>query len=141
MNIIIVPDIVGPTERLCWRQAPTMERCDRRYGHSGLHTWSMTRLIVTEESLRDVWIAAARELGEYVANDPDLPLEKLTRLPQTAVLLDATRKLSRAHEERKTEPKFDLATAIVAQVVAMRGDNAPLAIEKAVEKLLDAYLS
>jgi hypothetical protein len=38
---IRVPDIAGPVVQLCWRQAPTMERCDRRQGHGGLHLWEL----------------------------------------------------------------------------------------------------
>lgn len=36
-----VPHIDGPVARLCWQAAPTMERCDRRKGHGGPHTWEM----------------------------------------------------------------------------------------------------
>jgi hypothetical protein len=39
--IIKVPDIEGPVEQLCWKQAPDMRRCDRRKGHGGLHVWQM----------------------------------------------------------------------------------------------------
>jgi hypothetical protein len=34
-----VPDVPGPAECLCWKQAPNMTRCDRRKGHEGPHSW------------------------------------------------------------------------------------------------------
>lgn len=36
---IKVPDIPGPRKQLCWKQAPTMVRCDRAKGHEGKHSW------------------------------------------------------------------------------------------------------
>ena len=39
MEIIKVPDIVGPTEQLCWKQSRLLTRCDRRKGHQGPHSW------------------------------------------------------------------------------------------------------
>ena len=38
-NPVHVPDIPGPRRPLCWKQGPTMSRCDRCLGHAGLHTW------------------------------------------------------------------------------------------------------
>lgn len=36
----------GPSARLCWRRKETppnvMARCDRRYGHTGCHSWDTT---------------------------------------------------------------------------------------------------
>jgi hypothetical protein len=42
LEIVPVLDIEGPTVPLCWQPAPTMERCDRRKGHGGLHVWEAT---------------------------------------------------------------------------------------------------
>lgn len=56
-RIIDVPDVEPPIMKLCWKQAPTMERCDRRAGHGGLHVWELsaeikrlTILIPTKET-------------------------------------------------------------------------------------------
>lgn len=47
-RIVDVGDINGPTAQLCWAQklAPPqiMARCDRRKGHTGLHSWELTEL-------------------------------------------------------------------------------------------------
>lgn len=37
--VVRVPDLEGPVVALCWAQAPNMERCDRRKGHLGPHSW------------------------------------------------------------------------------------------------------
>lgn len=41
MSDISVPDIPGPTAKLCWQQGPLMARCDRALDHTGPHTWEM----------------------------------------------------------------------------------------------------
>ena len=38
-KIIHVPDVPKPTATLCYEQAPTLVRCDRKLGHLGLHSW------------------------------------------------------------------------------------------------------
>lgn len=52
-KVIRVPDVTPPTSVLCWKQAPTMERCDRRAKHGGKHTWELTREI---EQLKRQWV-------------------------------------------------------------------------------------
>lgn len=43
---IHVPDIEGPSVPLCYAQhAMSMVRCDRPKGHSGAHSWEITRLV------------------------------------------------------------------------------------------------
>ena len=56
MRIIDVPDIQGPIKRLCWKQAPSMERCDRVKGHQGPHTW--------------VWAATVDQLQRQIPYKP-----------------------------------------------------------------------
>lgn len=45
-----VPDVKGPAG-LCWKQGPTMERCDRPTGHKGPHLWELTRGSVESRAL------------------------------------------------------------------------------------------
>lgn len=50
MTVIDVPDIQGPKTRQCFKQAETMERCDRAFGHSGRHSWELVARIVEQEA-------------------------------------------------------------------------------------------
>ncbi len=39
---IRIPDAeVAPIVTLCWKESPALERCDRRAGHQGRHTWEL----------------------------------------------------------------------------------------------------
>lgn len=46
---IKAPDIPGPTVQLCWKQAPTMGRCDRRKKHGGPCAWESVAQIAAAE--------------------------------------------------------------------------------------------
>lgn len=39
LHKILVPDVDQPLARLCWAQAITMVRCDRKANHQGPHSW------------------------------------------------------------------------------------------------------
>ena len=61
-----VPDVEAPEARLCWAQGPLMDRCDRRAGHGGRHTWEMEAQLAREqrrnEQLESGWNAAVGNL-------------------------------------------------------------------------------
>lgn len=51
MDIIRVPDVPPPnSETLCWKQGPTMSRCDRRLGHGGMHVWELSAALEALEA-------------------------------------------------------------------------------------------
>ena len=64
-RVVKVPNTPAPKVELCWKQAPTMERCDRRKGHSGKHTWEYGRIDLTEQQLESI---ASREPNVHVTN-------------------------------------------------------------------------
>jgi len=75
MPTIHVPDIEGPTTRLCYAQhAMSMTRCDRPKGHQGAHSWEIARLVKLLERLdRDdmseaLWDDIQTALKEYHAH-------------------------------------------------------------------------
>lgn len=65
--IIKAPDVPGPTAQLCWKQAPTMGRCDRRKGHGGPCAWeAVEQLRELLAALKDLRALVRGEMGECV---------------------------------------------------------------------------
>ena len=51
---IKVPSVPSPTDKICFKPAPllvSMERCDRRKGHTGLHSWEWTLVLKALEDM------------------------------------------------------------------------------------------
>lgn len=55
METIKVPDVPKPKGiTLCWKQGPTMARCDRKLGHGGPHIWEFSATIeALQRQLKD----------------------------------------------------------------------------------------
>ena len=74
MKTIKVPDIPGPRVQLCWAQADTMVRCDRRKGHRGLHSWQAVTCPETALDLRTLAINWRENRCQHTG-EPDPALE------------------------------------------------------------------
>jgi hypothetical protein len=86
---IRVPDIPGPTARLCWRQNQNLVRCDRRKGHKGRCSWDYALNVAKDGTLSaDGFDAAIIGVSDASPGRPRLVVYDVDRMIRILVKRD-----------------------------------------------------